>query len=95
MAKLDGVAVHDDGECFADGFGVGCCVLLEVLSDGFDSFFSFDAGVEGNDVAVEETGGGRYFVLDGGEALEEVLQVGDGCCCGDRVVFELFVRPCC
>ena len=65
MAELDGVAVHDDGECFADGVGVGCCVLLEVLSDCFDSFFSFDAGVEGDDVAVEEMGGGRYFVLDG------------------------------
>ena len=72
MAKLDGVVAHNDGECFADGVGVGRCVLLYILSGGFNSFVGFDAWVEGVDVAVEELGGGCYFVLDGGEALEEV-----------------------
>jgi len=95
LAEFDGVAFHDDGECFADGVGVGCCVLLQVLSDGFNSFVGFDAWVEGDDVAVEELGGGCDFVLDGGEALEEVLRVGDGCCCGDCMFLELFVCPCC
>ena len=61
-AKFDGVAVHDNGECFVDEVGVGCCVLLKILSDTFNSLVCFDVGIEHDDVAVEEHGVGGDLV---------------------------------